>query len=149
VAQPQVAWPDAIGPMVDYVLADAPTRWVATGGDARAMTTIELLFPLSALGLGAWDGYSAALFSDIGNTWLLSDLATASSDSEAVRAVYQPVVRYSAGAGVRIATPIGPLQVDVAVNPDALFATDDRRLLLRGAWEEPSVRAHLSLGTLW
>lgn len=149
VAQPQVAWPDAIGPMVDYVLSDAPTRWVATGGDARAMTTIELLFPLSALGLGAWDGYSAALFSDIGNTWLLTDGAAASSDSEAVRAVYEPLVRYSAGVGVRIATPIGPLQVDVAVNPDALFATDDRRLLLRGAWEEPSVRAHLSLGTLW
>ncbi len=149
VAWPDVAWPDALDPVVDATLAERPTRWVSTGGDANAVGTVELLVPLSSLGLPRYDGYSAALFTDIGNAWLIDPLAIATSDQPVVTDIYAPLLRYGVGAGLRIATPVGPLQVDVAANLDSLIARGARRELLRDAWEDPPARAHLSLGTLW
>jgi hypothetical protein len=50
---------------------------------------------------------------------------------------------------MRVETPVGPLQLDLALNPQAAFATGTRRNLLVNEWREPSVRAHLTLGALW
>jgi outer membrane protein assembly factor BamA len=145
----ELGWSDRIRPVIDATLAQDPTRWVPTGGDARALGSVELLAPLPALGMPAWDGYAAAIFADFGNVWLTRRDPLATSEEPAVRDVFDPVLRYSVGAGVRVATPVGPLQVDLAANPAAIQATGAQKTLLRQEWREPLLRAHLSLGTLF
>jgi outer membrane protein assembly factor BamA len=143
-------WPDQLGPAVNYWTRDNPTRWVPTGGDLRAVVVGELILPFPWLGFRAWDGYAAALFADFGNVWLVGrearDLAT--SDQETWRDVFHPLARYSVGAGMRVVTPVGPLQADLAVNPEAIRAEGPKKDLLRDAWREPTIRFHLSLGAL-
>lgn len=138
-----VAWPGAIDPVIDYIGRNAPDRWVPTGGDAMNVSTAELLMPLSALGATGWEGYALAVFADVGQAWLLG--ADADSDGRTV-ADLVPDWRYGVGAGVRIATPVGPLQFDVAVNPQVMQSEGAQRQLLSVLWEEPPVRAHLTLG---
>ena len=60
-----------------------------------------------------------------------------------------PFLRVGVGGGVRIDTPVGPLQMDLAVNPQAAFSQGGRRELLKTAWEEPDWRFHLTLGSLF
>lgn len=149
VASVDLDWPDALEPLIDRSLRDDPTRWVSTGGDTMARGTVELELPLPVLGLREWDGYAAALFADVGNTWLLGEGATATSEQARYQSLFHDLVRVGVGAGLRMVTPIGPLRIDVAANPVGLQATGARRKLLRQEWEEPGVRAHLSLGSLW
>jgi len=143
-------WPDQLGPAVNYWTRENPTRWVPTGGDLRAVAVGELILPFPWLGLRAWDGYAAALFADLGNVWLVGsemrDLAT--SDQDPWRSLFHPLTRYGVGAGMRVVTPVGPLQADLAVNPEAIRAQGPRKDLLRDAWREPVLRFHLSLGAL-
>lgn len=138
-----VAWPDALGPLVDYAGRNRPDRWVPTGGDAMDISTAELLMPFSALGATSWDGYALAAFVDVGQAWLLG--AEADSEGRTVAGLV-PTWRYGVGAGVRIATPVGPLQLDVAANPQVMQSQAEQRQLLSVLWEEPPVRAHLTLG---
>ncbi len=139
----QVDWPDGIGPVLDLTERDDRTRWIPTGGDTTAVGIAELLLPLPALGLPSWDGYAAALFADVGNVWLVGPgKATSSGLPEA------PMIRYGVGAGARVDTPVGPLQLDLAANPATVLASPETQALLE-AWEEPTLRFHLSLGTLW
>ncbi|MCB9678840.1 MAG: BamA/TamA family outer membrane protein [Alphaproteobacteria bacterium] len=138
-----VEWPDGIGPLLDLTERDNRTRWIPTGGDTSGVAILELLMPLPALGLPTWEGYSAVVFADVGNVWLLGPgKATTSGLSEA------PLVRYGVGVGARVDTPIGPLQLDLATNPARIYSSPQTQALLE-AWEEPTVRLHLSLGTLW
>ena len=113
------------------------------------LTSLELIAPLPALGLYAWDGYAAALFVDAGNVWLLTPGVDATSENQAIRDIFDPILRYSIGAGLRVSTPVGPLQVDLATNPAVIMATGIRRELLVEQWREPPLRAHISLGTLF
>ncbi len=140
-----VDWPDGLQPLIAYGRRDAPNRWVTTGGDAMALGTVELQMPLPSLGLTGWEGYSLALFGDVGQAWLLDPNAVPDSASPAVDALI-PDWRYGVGGGVRVATPIGPLQVDVAANPQSVLAEGAQAELLRVLYEEPPVRAHLTLG---
>lgn len=141
-----IAWPSGISPLVDYATRDDPERWVPTGGDTRATTTIELLMPLPALGLPGWEGYALELFADIGNVWLLGEQTQATTD-EPEFASQLPPYRVGVGGGVQVATPVGPLQVDIGVNPQAAWAADPTvREFLTGQFEEPRVRVHLTLG---
>jgi outer membrane protein assembly factor BamA len=140
-----VGWPDGLQPLIDYGRRDAPARWVPTGGDAMAVGTLELQMPLPALGISGWDGYSLAVFGDIGQAWLLDPNARPDSSSDAVDPLV-PAWRYGVGGGVRVATPIGPLQLDVAANPQSILAEGAQAQLLRVLYEEPPVRAHLTLG---
>jgi outer membrane protein assembly factor BamA len=65
-----VDWPTGIGPVIDQVLRDDPDRWTPTGGDVLAQGTMELLVPLTALGMADWEGYSTEVFWDVGNVWM-------------------------------------------------------------------------------
>lgn len=147
IDQIDLDWPDGLGPIVEETVREHATRWVSTGGDTRALATLEILTPLPVLGLQAFDGYAAALFADIGNVWLLQ--STATSELPQYEAIFDPILRVGVGTGLRVATPVGPLQLDVAVNPDAVFARGLRRDLVVRDWEEPWIRGHLSLGTLF
>jgi outer membrane protein assembly factor BamA len=146
VDQPDLDWGDHLAPAINQSLREHPTRWVSTGGDTSGQATVELLTPLPALGLHDWQGYWATLFTDIGNVWLLGGPTTSDRN---YRELYSPILRYSVGAGLRVATPVGPLQLDLASNPDAVFASGEKGKLLREQWSEPGVRFHVSLGTLF
>ena len=143
-----IDWPSSIDPVLEYAVRDDPDRWVPTGGDTSAVGTVELLMPLPALGLPGWNGYSAAVFADIGNTWLLSTQTKATTELRSYTGIV-PSVRYGVGAGMRVATPVGPLQLDVASNIQAATAKGRVRELLRTDWEESPFRAHLTLGALF
>lgn len=143
-----IDWPRALDPLIDYTVRDDSERWVPTGGDTSALGSFELLVPLRVLGATNWDGYALALFADVGNVWLLDPHATASSELPQWAADV-PLLRVGTGVGARAATPIGPLQLDFAFNPQAITAQGARRALLVDRWEEPSFRAHLSLGALF
>jgi len=147
-------WPDTVEPVVDWALEGRDTRWVPTGGDTFFRATADLLVPLPALGLTDWEGYDLALFADVGQAWFGS--ATPVSSRSVPEA---PRVRLGTGVGLRVVTPVGPLQADLAVNPEAAAAgirqlqgplpDGSRAALLREQWEEPPVRVHLSLGSLF
>ncbi len=148
-ANSNLGWSDRLGPIIEQAGRVDPNRWTPTGGDARVLASVELIAPLPALGLRAWDGYAAALFADVGNVWLLTRGADATSEASVIRDIFDPILRYSIGAGIRVSTPVGPLQIDLATNPEAITATAERRILLREQWREPLLRAHISLGTLF
>lgn len=139
-----VDWPAGIAPLLDLTARDRRDRWIPTGGDTVVRGTAELLVPLPVLGLSGWDGYAAAVFADVGNVWHFGNGSPSSKTAAGV-----PLLRYGVGIGARITTPVGPLQLDLAANPDAALSSGARRALLVDAWEEPVLRAHLSLGTLW
>ena len=107
--------------------------------------TAELILPLPALGMPDWDGYAAALFVDAGNVWLSGNAGEATSDEEPWRSLI-PTLRWAVGGGMRVATPVGPLQFDIASNLQSLWTSGARRALLVDAWEEPPWRVHLTLG---
>jgi outer membrane protein assembly factor BamA len=143
----QVDWPAGLDPVIDYALRDEPDRWTPTGGDTTASGTFELLMPLPALGFKGWEGYALDAFVDVGNVWLLQD-ARVQSDQEPYRTLL-PALRLGVGLGLRVDTPIGPLQVDLAANPQVWFSSPARRALLVEGWREPPGRAHLTLGALF
>ena len=144
----EVDFPSQIDPIIDYSLRNRASRWVPTGGDLSAQGSLELQIPWPAIGLTAWDGWAGAVFADFGNAWLLSPDTTVTSNLPRYAALI-PTLRTGLGAGLRVATPVGPLQLDLATNLQALTATGDQQALLRDEWEEPQFRAHLSLGALW
>ena len=77
-------------------------------------------------------------FVDVGNVYFLDPEVFATS--EAIDP--EPLLRYGVGVGLRQATPLGPLRLDVGVNP--VYFQED--------WAQPRgevpARLHLSLGTL-
>lgn len=127
-----LAWPDALGPIIGETLRRDDTRFVPTGGDTFARVTADLLIPLPVLGLTDWQGYDLALFLDAGQVWFASTSAATPDRGDI------PWIRGSAGVGLRVLTPVGPLQTDLAFNPRPM------RIL-----REPPARLHLSLGTLF
>lgn len=128
-----VRYPDALDPLVRWFDRDAAGRWVPTGGDALGVATAELNVPFPRLGLSSWSSWQLALFTDVGNVWWLNpDIVT---DSMALGT--DPLLRYGLGLGIRRATPIGPLQLDLGVNPSPLSYRD-----------EEVVRVHFAVGAL-
>jgi outer membrane protein insertion porin family len=133
-ARPEVAHPNQTEPVIDgLALPYQPAQWVATGGDAMAAATIEIRVPLPVIGLRKMDGTSIVFFSDTGHVGFLNPTVVTTSRLEA----RDPLIRTSFGAGLRIATPIGPASFDVGFNPNPLSER-----------EEPFVLPHLSLGVL-
>jgi outer membrane protein assembly factor BamA len=134
--------------VIDYALRGDSERWAPTGGDTRVIGTTELLLPFRVLGLDKWDGYAFSLFSDLGNVWALNQTA-AQAIVVSEYADHEPLVRIGTGLGLRVLTPVGPFQFDVAVNPQAALATGRQQVLLREQYEEPLLRVHLTLGDMW
>jgi outer membrane protein insertion porin family len=66
------------------------------GGNSLFEGSLELRFPL-------WNMISGVAFMDFGNVWIPSFTYRLNE------------IRYSAGAGIRIGTPIGPVRLDAAV----------------------------------
>ena len=128
-----IHWPDALDPVLAHSQRGAGSRWVTTGGDTMAIGTVELDVPFSRLGLPSFSTWQLAVFADVGNVWWLSP--TVETDSE-MRGT-DPLLRTGVGVGIRRATPIGPLQLDLGINPAALSYRD-----------EPTFRIHFAVGAL-
>ncbi len=110
VAPTELPWPEDLEPLSAEAATD---RWVPTGGDAFALASVEWWMPFSSLGLAKWSDASVVLFADIGNVWLIDPgLQTTSLTEDA-----EPLLRYGAGLGLRYATPVGPIQMDLGFNP--------------------------------
>lgn len=129
VSRPDIDYPDGIEEIVNgTALADQPTHWVPTGGDAMAVLSAELRVPLTDAGAR---GTSLVFFSDAGHVSFLDQAIITTSRLED----RERPVRVSVGAGVHVPTPIGPASLDLAVNLDPIEAYD-----------EPWLVPHLSLG---
>jgi outer membrane protein assembly complex protein YaeT len=96
--------------------------FVATGGTALAVTSAELRFPSPFLS----EFVRLALFVDAGSVGTRSVWDLSPTDW-----------KVTPGAGLRLATPVGPVRVDVAYNPyglntaPLLFANTDAKTLTR------------------
>jgi outer membrane protein assembly factor BamA len=132
VSRERVDWPEGLAPLVDWSGRDGAGRWVPTGGDAMALASAEVRVPFERLGLPG-EGADLAVFTDVGNIWLLASSAQADS----ARFGIEPPVRAGVGLGVRQSTPIGPVQADVGFNP---WRVAER--------EEALLRFHVTLGAL-
>jgi len=137
VAISDLPWPSQLEPVVDEIYRQDPIRWVPTGGDSMLRGSFEVWTPLETLRIPA-PGTSLVAFVDAGNVYFMDPTILATStvvDPE-------PVLRLGTGLGIRVATPVGPVQVDLGVNPSYYTSAWSKE---RG--EEPW-RLHLSLGSL-
>lgn len=160
VSNQELPWPSALGELADYLGRDDPNRWVPTGGDAVAQASAELWLPLRLLGVDT--SSSAVIFADVGNVFFLTPGVYADAQpcsyldplvqsGAAACPIFapspgddtrEPALRYGLGVGLRYPTPVGPLQLDIGINP--LYSTSS------WAAERGEVlsRFHLSLGSL-
>lgn len=138
VSNEDIAYPNTLDPILDYAERTSTGRWVTTGGDAMAVGTVEFTVPLDVFGLSGWSATRIALFSDIGNVWWLSPLVQTTSMGRALDEGGDPLLRYSLGVGLRRATAVGPIQVDVGFNPARIAERDE-------TW----ARLHVSLGSVF
>lgn len=134
-----IPYPPALEPLIAWASRDEQ-RWVPSGGDSLGLASIELKVPLDALGMRSLSSWQVALFSDVGNVWFLKKQIVADS----ARAGLEPLLRYSVGIGVRRATVVGPIQLDLGINPSPVEAFGESGLLPF----LPPMRLHLSLGAL-
>jgi outer membrane protein insertion porin family len=137
VAISDLPWPSQLAPVVEEIFRQDPIRWVPTGGDSMIRFSLEMWTPLETLLIPA-PGTSLVAFVDAGNVFFTDPTILATStivDPE-------PVLRLGAGLGLRLATPVGPVQVDWGLNP-AYFT----QAWAKERGEEPW-RLHLSLGSL-
>ena len=137
VAISDLPWPDQLAPVVDELYRDSPVRWVPTGGDSMARFSLEVWAPLETFRIPA-SGTSLVAFVDAGNVFFTDPTILATS----IVVDPEPILRVGTGLGLRIATPVGPVQVDFGLNPSYYTASWAEE---RG--EEPW-RFHLSLGSL-
>ena len=77
-------------------------RVAATGGNSLATANVELRFPSPIFK----ERMRLALFADAGGVW--------------ERGATDVLIRVTPGAGIRVATPLGPARFDIAWNPSRL-----------------------------
>src|SRR5690606_20065134 len=86
----------------DRPLGTDPVRVAATGGNTMAVGNVELRFPSPIFK----ERMRLATFADVGAVW--------------ERGATDPNVRFTPGAGIRVATPLGPARLDVGYSPSRL-----------------------------
>jgi outer membrane protein assembly factor BamA len=122
-----IDYPNTIEPAIDQLsIRKEPTLWVPTGGDYMAMISNEVHFPLSRFG---YDASSWIFFLDGGVVDFLSNKVQTDSMDMNV----EPPLNYSIGTGIRYTTAIGPLALDLAVNPNPIAYRDERYLYFHGS----------------
>lgn len=109
---------DQLQPQDLAAVLDPETATILRGSEIFYLLRAELRFPIYA-------AFHGALFTDLGNHWAEPSSITLDED----------FVRPTAGAGLRIVTPVGPLAIDVGFN-----------LLQRQRLNEPLAAFHFSLG---
>ena len=137
VAVSDLPWPSQMEPVVSEIFRDNPVRWVPTGGDSMLRASFEMWTPLKKLGVPA-PGTSLVAFVDAGNVFFTDPTILATSslvDPE-------PLFRVGTGLGLRVSTPVGPVQIDWGVNPAYYTAAWSKER------DEEPWRLHLSLGSL-
>ena len=108
-------YPDQIDDLVDqYFREDTPNRWIPTGGDYFALANIELHYPLSKLDM---EESSIVAFIDVGHL----DFISSQSSTDSATLNLDPLLRYSVGLGLRYSTVIGPIALDLGVNPSPML----------------------------
>jgi outer membrane protein assembly factor BamA len=116
--------------IADQLLAEGSTlslnQVLVRGGDIFVNPRAELRIPLST-------NVQTALFVDAGNLWTDPDKLNAFD------------LRYAAGTGIRIATPIGPLVFDYGFNIDRVLDKLDPNRKDQRFWEELGA-FHFSIG---
>ena len=106
---------------------------VVRGGDFFVNPRSELRVPLG------WRQIHSAFFVDAGNLW--ADAASLRFED-----VVNPThLRYTAGAGLRIGTPIGPLVFDYGFNLERVLDQIDRGRPRQRGWEDLGA-FHFSIG---
>ena len=86
----------------DGELGADSVRVAATGGNSMAVGNVELRFPSPVFK----ERMRLALFVDVGGVW--------------ERGATDVLIRMTPGAGIRVATPLGPARFDIAYNPSRL-----------------------------
>jgi len=125
-----------MGPVVRVVqdtTATADTLTSATGGNSLLLANAELRFPLP----GFAGRLSGAVFVDVGQLIQRGDTLLDLSS-----------VRVTPGAGIRIATPLGPLRFDIGYDGYAprtgpLYVRQGQQLVLADSSYAPKRGAHL------
>jgi outer membrane protein assembly factor BamA len=136
----EVALPSLLEPIVDYAGRDE-TRWVATGGDTMGLLSVEMKIPLDTMGLSGWSDWQFAVFADMGNVWFLKEGIT----TESMETQDDPLLRYSVGVGLRRATVVGPIQLDLGFNPSPLSYRGEVPAI---SWVPIPFQLYLSLGAI-
>lgn len=109
---------DQLQPQDLAAVLDPTTARIFRGSELFYLLRAELRFPIYA-------AFHGAVFTDLGNHWAQPSSITFD----------ETFVRPTAGAGLRIVTPVGPLAIDVGFN-----------LLQREELNEPLAAFHFSLG---
>ena len=105
------------GECADEDLGAGEECWVPTGGDVMVGGTFEIAAPAPLLGLRGLGDMDIVAFLDAGTSvFALQDVETdyAPGDDVDGRA---PWLRFGPGIGLRYATPVGPLALDLGFNP--------------------------------
>jgi outer membrane protein assembly factor BamA len=124
------------------MVADSIIRTSASGGNDMVLLNAELRFPLGGFG----GRLSGALFVDAGGVFARDSVRSTG-----------PGLRVTPGAGIRIASPLGPIRLDVAFNPypvdpSPLYAKEAGALVLVDDAYRPErsllgrFRLHFSVG---
>ncbi len=124
------------------MVVDSIIRTSASGGNDMVLLNAELRFPLGGFG----GRLSGALFVDAGGVFARDSVRSAG-----------PGLRVTPGVGIRIASPLGPIRLDVAFNPypvepSPLYAKEAGALVLVDDAYRPDrsllgrFRLHFSVG---
>ncbi|MEC7985549.1 MAG: BamA/TamA family outer membrane protein, partial [Myxococcota bacterium] len=110
VLRPEIAFPTQIGPAIESSsLRENPAQWIPTGGDLFYTLSLEALYPLTPFEL---EHISIITFCDLGYLGFQNETLQTDSILEGDESI-----RYGVGVGLRWLTSVGPISLDLGINP--------------------------------